>query len=64
EYYEAVAAAMGYRGGFTHDLARPVGVRRKLLDVSGQRRLGWSPPTSLAQGLAAAVAWFRETPAR
>jgi GDP-L-fucose synthase len=61
DYYQAVAAAMGYLGGFTHDPARPEGVRRKLLDVSGQRRLGWSPPTSLAQGLEAAVAWFRET---
>jgi GDP-L-fucose synthase len=59
-YYEAVAQAMGYRGRFEHDLARPVGVRRKLLDVSGQRRLGWSPPTPLREGLAAAVAHFRE----
>jgi GDP-L-fucose synthase len=60
DYYRAVARAVGYRGGFAHDLTRPVGVRRKLLEVSGQRRLGWSPPTPLEEGLAAAVAWFRE----
>lgn len=61
DIYRAVAAAMGFRGGFTHDPTRPVGVMRKLLDVSGQQRLGWSPPTSLAQGLAAACGWFRES---
>ncbi|MBV8684653.1 MAG: hypothetical protein JO111_17395, partial [Caulobacteraceae bacterium] len=47
-------------GAFIHDRARPVGVMRKVLDVSGQQRLGWSPPTPLADGLAVAVAWFRE----
>lgn len=60
DYYRAVAAAMGYRGRFAHDLAKPAGVRRKVLDVSAQQRLGWSPPTPLERGLAAAIAWFRE----
>ncbi|MBV8681554.1 MAG: NAD-dependent epimerase/dehydratase family protein [Caulobacteraceae bacterium] len=60
DYYRALATAMGYRGAFIHDRARPVGVMRKVLDVSGQQRLGWSPPTPLADGLAVAVAWFRE----
>ncbi len=58
-YYRAIADALGYRGGFTYDLTRPVGVRRKLLDVSRQTRLGWSPPTSLNVGLTAATADFQ-----
>jgi GDP-L-fucose synthase len=64
DWHRAVAKAMGYRGGFVHDPAKPTGVRRKILDVSGQRRLGWSPPTAMAEGLAAAVAYFREIPDR
>jgi GDP-L-fucose synthase len=59
DYYRAAAAAMGYDGGFRHDLGRPVGMRRKLLDVTGQGRLGWRPATPLAEGLSAAVAFYR-----
>jgi GDP-L-fucose synthase len=59
DYYRAVAAEMGYRGRFEHDLTRPVGVRRKLLDVSGQARLGWAPKTALNVGVAAAVGYYR-----
>lgn len=58
-YYRAVADAVGYRGAFVHDLRRPVGMRRKLMDVSAQTRLGWRPPTPLTSGLIAAVADYR-----
>ena len=59
DYYRACADAVGYRGGFSHDLTRPVGMRRKLLDVSAQSKLGWRPPTPLAAGLLATVADLR-----
>jgi GDP-L-fucose synthase len=59
-YYRAVAAEMGYGGDFRHDLNRPVGMRRKCLDVTGQARLGWRPSTPLAEGVAAAVAFYRQ----
>jgi GDP-L-fucose synthase len=61
EYYVAAAKALGYRGGFRHDLSRPVGMRRKLMDVAIQAELGWRPATSLASGLAMTAAYFRET---
>jgi len=61
QYYEVVARAAGWRGAFTYDAARPTGVRRKLLDVSAQRALGWSPPTSLEAGIAATLDWYRKT---
>jgi GDP-L-fucose synthase len=59
DYYRTVAAVMGYRGAFSHDLGRPVGMRRKLLDVTGQTRLGWRPVTHLVEGVSAAVAALR-----
>jgi GDP-L-fucose synthase len=59
DYYRAVAAAMGYRGGFRHDKSRPVGMRRKLLDVRGQTGLNWRPATSLPAGLGITVAAYR-----
>jgi GDP-L-fucose synthase len=59
DYYRAVAEVIGYDGAFRHDLGRPVGMRRKLLDVSGQARLGWSPATPLVAGVAAAYADYR-----
>ena len=59
DYYRAAAVAVGYRGAFSHDLGRPVGMRRKRLDVSAQTKLGWSPSTPLATGLTVTVTDFR-----
>lgn len=58
-YYRAVARAVDFSGTFSHDLARPVGMRRKLLDVTAQTRLGWRPATPLATGLIATAADYR-----
>lgn len=51
EYYETAAKVIGYTGGFTHDLSKPVGMRRKLMDVSRARDWGWTARTPLAAGL-------------
>jgi len=60
EYYEAAARVVGYEGGFTHDLSRPVGMRRKLVDIRVQDSLGWIPPTDLESGLEATYRFFLE----
>lgn len=59
EYYAAVANALGYHGAFRHDLSRPVGMRRKVMDVTAQARLGWGPATLVGEGLAITVAAYR-----
>lgn len=57
-YYRAAAGVIGYNGGFTHDLSKPVGMKRKLMDVSLARKWGWSTKTSLAEGLAETYAYY------
>lgn len=51
EYYQAVASVVDWKGSFTFDLNRPVGMRRKLVSISRQQQWGWKPPTSLEEGI-------------
>lgn len=51
DYYEAVAKVVGYTGTFKHDLTKPAGMKQKLVDVTQQTNLGWSPKTDLTQGI-------------
>lgn len=59
DYYRAVAHVMGYDGEFVYDTDRPVGMRRKLLDVSRAQDWGWSSRTSLEDGLRRTVEDYR-----
>lgn len=58
QYYEAAAAAMAWDGQFTHDLSKPVGMRRKKVDISRQMEWGWGPKHSLAEGLAETYRYY------
>jgi GDP-L-fucose synthase len=58
EYYEAAAQVMDYRGSFTHNRAMPVGMNRKLVNVSEQEKLGWKPTTSLQTGIRETYKYF------
>lgn len=51
EYYAAVAKVIGWNGNFKHLSNKPVGMKRKLSDISVQKKLGWSPKTSLQEGI-------------
>jgi len=51
EYYEQTAKVVGYKGYFTHDLSKPVGMKQKLLDVTRATNAGWKAETSLEDGL-------------
>lgn len=52
DFYGAIAMAVGYGGAFVHDLSKPTGMARKLLDTSMMNDLGWRCPTSLQDGIA------------
>ncbi len=58
EYYEIASRVIGYRGKFKHDLTRPSGGRRKLLDVSEQKKLGLMPQFTLEEGIRATYEYF------
>ena len=59
DYYRAVAEVAGYEGSFTHDLAKPAGMARKLVDTSRMKAWGWAPSTSLKDGIAATYEFFK-----
>ena len=52
DYYRIAAEVVGYAGAFHHDRSKPVGMRRKLMDVSRATEWGWTAKTTLKEGLA------------
>jgi GDP-L-fucose synthase len=60
DYYAAVADVVGWTGRFVHDLTRPVGMKRKLSDVSRLSTWGWQAPTSLQEGLRRTYQYYLE----
>jgi GDP-L-fucose synthase len=64
EFYERIGEVCGYTGGFQFDLSKPSGMKRKLMDSSLAAEYGWTAPTTLRQGLASTVNYYRrEIPA-
>lgn len=60
EYYSAVAEVLGYVGEFSHDLSKPVGMARKLVDVRLQADWGWMPAHSLREGVVKTYEFYLE----
>lgn len=60
EYYQVAAAVMGYQGGFVHDLGKPVGMNRKLVDVSRQQAWGWQARSTLQEGIQLTYKYFTD----
>ncbi len=58
EAAQLVAEAVGFTGEITHDLSKPDGTPRKLLDVSRLTALGWRPRIDLPTGLRETYMWF------
>ena len=57
---QLAAEIVGFEGTLHWDVSQPDGAPMKLLDSSMLRALGWSPRTSLRDGMAKTYAWFLE----
>lgn len=60
EYYRIVADVVGWKGEFTHDLTKAVGVHQRLVSTRRQDAFGWKPKTSLEEGIRKTYAYFLE----
>jgi GDP-L-fucose synthase len=60
DYYRVGASAVGYEGEYVHNLGKPVGMQRKLVDVVRARNWGWSYQTELEEGLRATYEHYLE----
>lgn len=58
EYYQMIAEEIGYSGNFEFDLSKPTGMKQKLVDVTKQEALGWSPPTDTREGIRKTYSYF------
>lgn len=51
---------VGYKGSINHDMSKPDGTPRKLLDVSRINSLGWKYKTELRDGIEKTYRWYLE----
>jgi GDP-L-fucose synthase len=58
ELVEVIKKIVGYGGGIRHDLSKPDGTPKKLLDVSRLQSLGWHAKTGLEEGIRKAYESF------
>ncbi len=58
ELAQMVCGVVGYEGAIEHDLSKPDGTPRKLLDVGKLHGMGWSAKISLRDGIERTYRWF------
>lgn len=51
EYYEAVSYVLGFKGNFTFNHDKPVGMNQKLVDITNLKKFGWRSKISLKEGI-------------
>lgn len=59
EFYEIAKEITGYKGQFVHDLSKPEGMAKKLMDSSLARQHGWNPKTSIREGMTQAYRQYQ-----
>jgi GDP-L-fucose synthase len=60
EYYKVVADVLGFKGTFSHDLSKPVGMNQKLVSVQALEKWGWRAKISLEAGLRETYLYYLE----
>lgn len=58
EYYEMVINLFGTELKIIADPSKPVGIKRKLLDISLAQSFGWEPKTNIESGIEATINWY------
>lgn len=58
EFYQIAAEILEYHGGFMHNLDKPSGIARRLLDSQKAKLLGWQQKTTLREGIAQTYNWL------
>ena len=58
EYYKIIADVIGYKGKFNHDMSKPTGMKKKLIDIKRLNKFGWSHRTSLELGIKKTYDYF------
>jgi GDP-L-fucose synthase len=58
ELAKLTARVVGFDGKIVHDLSKPDGTPRKLMDSGKLRALGWQPKIGLEEGIEGAYGWF------
>ena len=61
EYYQVIAKVIGYEGTFTHDLSKPMGMKKKMIDNTQLTAFGWQPKTPLEEGIKQTLEYFKNT---
>lgn len=58
DYYRIGAEIVGYQGDFTHDLSKPAGMAKKMMDVTKANALGWRSQVSIEDGMRRTYDYF------
>lgn len=61
DYYNVIGKGLDFKGSFTHNLEKPVGMKQKLMDSAIARRYGWNPQTDLQTGIKKTIKWYLES---
>lgn len=60
ELAEMIKQIVGYKGSIQYDTTKPDGMKRRILDSSKMKKLGWQPAVGLQEGLELAYQWYLE----
>jgi GDP-L-fucose synthase len=55
---KCIEEIIGFDGEIRHDMSKPDGTPKKLLDISRMKALGWEPKTSLEKGIRKSYEWY------
>ncbi len=61
ELAECIKKQVGYTGEFRYDISKPDGTLVKLSDIERMQTFGWTPTTSIEEGISATYEWYKNT---